>query len=67
MSKDNFVKRPVKEIQFLIKLIRAEIKEFADDPIINAKKVNIRFYGAYEQLFDKNTIDDLKKVEKRQK
>lgn len=65
MSKDNFVKRPVKEIQFLIKLIRAEIKEFADDPIINAKKVNIRFYGAYEQLFDKNTIDDLKKVEKR--
>ncbi len=65
MSKDNFIKRPKKEINFLIKLIDAEIQEFANDPLIDKKKVCVKFYGAYEKLFDKKTISDLKKVEKR--
>jgi len=65
MSKDNFVKRPKKEIESLINLIRIEIQEFTDDPLIDEKKVNVRFYGSYDKLFDKKTVNDLKKVEKK--
>ena len=65
MSRDNFIKRPKKEIKSLINLIRIEIQEFTNDLLIHEKKVNVRFYGSYEKLFDKKTIDDLKKVEKR--
>ena len=65
MSKDNFAKRPKKEINFLIKLIHAEIQEFANDPLIEKRKVNVKFYGAYEQYLDKKTIKDLRQVEQR--
>ncbi len=65
MSKDNFEKRTKKEINFLIKLIHAEIKELANDPLIAKRKVNIRFYGAYEKYLDKKTIEDLHQIERR--
>jgi len=46
MSKDNFDKRPKKEISFLIKIINEAFKTFAKDDTIKERGINIRFYGA---------------------
>lgn len=64
MSKDNFMKRSKKEIGFLIKLIGEEMQKFADTPLIKKNKVNIKFYGEYDKLFDKKTVNDLRNIEK---
>jgi undecaprenyl pyrophosphate synthase len=45
MSKDNFIKRPKKEINFLIKVINEAFKKFTNDEIIKERGVNIKFYG----------------------
>jgi len=45
MSKDNFIKRPKKEINFLIKVINEAFKKFTNDKIIKERGVNIKFYG----------------------
>jgi undecaprenyl pyrophosphate synthase len=54
--KDNFIKRSPKEINFLIKLIREKMQEFANDPTIKKHEVNIKFYGLYDKVFDKTCI-----------
>jgi len=64
MSKDNFMKRPKKEIGFLIKLIHEEMQLFAKDDSIKKYGVNIKFYGLYDKLFDKKTVNGLKQIEK---
>jgi tritrans,polycis-undecaprenyl-diphosphate synthase [geranylgeranyl-diphosphate specific] len=63
MSKDNFTKRPKKEIDFLIKVINEAFKKFTEDKTIIARGVNIKFYGSWETLFDKKTVANLKKIE----
>ena len=64
MSKDNFDKRPKREISFLIKIINEAFKTFAKDVTIKERGVNIRFYGAWDKIFDKKTIQNLKQIEK---
>ena len=63
MSKDNFIKRPKKEIVFLIKIINEAFKTFTQDKIINERGVNIKFYGSWHKIFDKKTVMNLRKVE----
>lgn len=67
MSKDNFDKRPKKEISFLIKIINEAFKTFAKDDTIKERGINIRFYGAWDKIFDKKTIQNLKQIEKNTK
>ncbi len=64
MSKDNFIKRPKKEISFLIKIINEAFKSFTKDKNINDRGVNIRFYGEWDKIFDKKTVQNLKQIEK---
>ncbi len=64
MSKDNFVKRPKKEISFLIKIINEAFKSFSKDKNLNNRGVNIRFYGEWDKIFDKKTVSNLKQIEK---
>jgi len=46
MSKDNFIKRPRKEVQFFVeKVINEAFEKFAKDKIIKEQRINIRFYG----------------------
>lgn len=63
MSKDNFIKRPKKEVTFLIKIINEAFKKFVEDKTIQERGVNIRFYGSWDKLFDKKTIANLKQIE----
>ncbi len=64
MSKDNFIKRPKKEISFLIKVINEAFKKFTEDKVISKRGVNIKFYGSWDKLFDAKTVANLKKIEK---
>lgn len=64
MSKDNFIKRPKREIKFLMKIINEAFKKFMDDKTLQERGINIRFYGSWDKIFDKKTIQNLKQIEK---
>ncbi len=63
MSKDNFEKRPKKEVEVLIKLIGEGIKAFHKESFVKEKKVAIKFYGAWREYFDKKTVKELEKIQ----